>query len=114
MTGGSDTGVHHTPCPGSQGCALLVTAHLPPWLLYLLMENASSANSGRRHLVLKEGYVCSYPQGLTGPDSGQGMPDWPGTLTWLGRRKLTFTLGYLVTGSMLYWLKFLLTFSGVV
>lgn len=114
MTGGSEAGVHHTPCPGRQGCALLVTAHPPPWGLHLLMENASSANSGRRHLVLKEGCVCSYPQGLTGPDSGQVMPDWPGTLTWLGRRKLTFTLGYLVTGSMLYWLKFLLTFSGVV
>lgn len=35
-------------------------------------------------------------------------------LTWLGRRKFTLMLGYLVTGSMLYWLKFLLTFSGVV
>lgn len=114
MTGGSDAGVHRTPRPGSQGCALLVTAHPPPWLLRLLTENASSANPGRRHWVLKEGCVCSYLQGLTGPDSGRDMPDWPGALTWLGRRKLTFTLGYLVTGSMLYWLKFLLTFSGVV
>lgn len=68
MTGGSDTDVYHTPCPGSQGCALLITAHPPPWLLHLLMENASSANSGRRHLVHKEGCVCLYPQGLTRPD----------------------------------------------
>lgn len=55
-----------------------------------------------------------YSQSLTGPDRGWDTDDGPGALTWLGRRKLTFMLGYLVTGSMLYWLKFLLTFSGVV
>ena len=35
-------------------------------------------------------------------------------LTWWGRTQLEFKFGYLVPGSMVYWSKFLLIFSGVV